>query len=261
MTGSDRLIILDYSGTLSLLAPRFAQPERLARELAASGLGALGISTPEVFWERIVNPTWVEGSTTQRGYAKVMTERIIALGMAPATPRETIATAAGRFVDRYLAHSSIDLRWRPILARLAEDRSAVTVIATDHYAEATAAIGRFLAQLNVALFVANSADLGAWKGERRFWEALRNRLPLAEVRRVLAVDDFGLHEEKGDRYSGRKQALSRQQRTIAMLAEVFGAEVESIPFFLEHSLWEDQEAESCLIASTTAGIAAFLERK
>ena len=34
----DRLIIFDYSGTLSLEAPAFARPERLLRELEISGL-------------------------------------------------------------------------------------------------------------------------------------------------------------------------------------------------------------------------------
>jgi hypothetical protein len=259
MNAPDRLVILDYSGTLSLTAPRFAKPGHLVRELAESGLAALGVATPEAFWERIINPTWTEGSKTRRGYAAVMTERILAIGMAPGAARKAVAAAADRFVASYLSHSRIDPRWRPVLASLASSRTAVTVVATDHYAEATAAIGRFLGEQGVLLFVANSADLGAWKGERRFWEALRERLPLAAIRRLLLIDDFGLHEEQRDSYGASDKVLPRQQQTLAVLREAFGIEAEAVPFVLDPSLWGDSRAESRLIAATAARIAAFLE--
>ena len=45
--------------------------------------------------------------------------------------------AASRFVDAYSEQSTIDPRWRPLLKKLAADPSARTVIASDHYAEAT----------------------------------------------------------------------------------------------------------------------------
>lgn len=259
MNAPDKLVIFDYSGTLSIAAPRFAAPARLARELAASGLAALGVATPEIFWGQIVNPTWTEGSTTRCGYARVMADRIASLGLAPAASRTVIAAAANRFVESYLAHSSIDLRWHPLLSRLADDPAVATVVATDHYAEATAAIHRFLGELGARLYVANSADLGVWKRERRFWEALRGQLPLTAVRRILLIDDFGLQEEQGDSYGGRQQALSRQQKTTEMLSETFGVETESIPFFLEAPQEGDREAEARLIAATMARIEAFLE--
>ena len=80
MTAPDKLVILDYSGTLSLEAPNFAEPDRLVRELAASGLADFGIATPALFWEQLVNPTWTEGSTTQSGYKQIIAERATADG-------------------------------------------------------------------------------------------------------------------------------------------------------------------------------------
>ncbi len=144
MSHQDTLLIFDYSGTLSLEAPRFGQPENLLRALAETGLAALGVSTPEIFWGQIVNPTWVEGSTTQAGYKRVMAERIAALRLAPGASAEEIAAAASRFVDRYLDHSRIETDWRPLLTRLSENPNVTTIVATDHYAEAT---GRIIAEL------------------------------------------------------------------------------------------------------------------
>ncbi|MBE0555684.1 MAG: hypothetical protein IH628_00495, partial [Proteobacteria bacterium] len=65
MPQPDTVLIFDYSGTLSLEMPRFARAENLRRALAETGLAAVGVTGPEIFWDEIVNPTWVEGSTTQ----------------------------------------------------------------------------------------------------------------------------------------------------------------------------------------------------
>ncbi len=114
------------------------------RALAETGLAALGVTSPEIFWEEIVNPTWVEGSTTQAGYKRVMAERIAALRLAPGAPPRRSQAAASRFVESYLDHSRIDPRWRPLLARLSENPDVGVIIATDHYAEAT---GRIIDEL------------------------------------------------------------------------------------------------------------------
>ena len=271
-------MIFDYSGTLSLEAPRFARTESLVRALAESGLAALGVATPEIFWEGIVGPTWIEGSTTAIGYKRVMAERIMALGLAPGKTGFEIAAAASRFVDRYLDHSRIDPRWRPILTELADDPAASVVIATDHYAEATEAIVRHLGSWDIRaqkadqwaesfapagdgsgkplgpgrgnggaapgipqgsrefssrFAVANSADIGFWKADRRFWDALhRNPLP-EKVRSLLIIDDFGFNEERGDAYGERAKVEARKEKTRDVLWEAFQTPVEVIPFFLE----------------------------
>ncbi len=272
-----KMVIFDYSGTLSLEAPRFGRPENLVRALEESGLAALGVSTPEGFWGNIVNPTWIEGSTTATGYARVMAERIVALRLAPDAPISEIEAAASRFVAMYLAASRIDPRWRPVLARLGGHPAAVTVVATDHYAEATGKImecldswgipGRKIGAVEGSpspsasrFFVANSADLGVWKADRRFWEVLKSRLPLAAVRRILLIDDFGVNEEYGDSYGERAKVLARQEKTIATLEETFGAMVEVAPFYLPGESRESEEAGAGLIAETAALIDEFLER-
>ncbi len=161
MASRDKLIIFDYSGTLSLEAPRFARPDNLVRALQETGLAALGVATPEIFWEAIVGPTWVEGSTTQSGYRKVMADRIAALQPAADVPRSRIEAAAERFVGAYLGQSRIDPLWRPVLSRLAGETASLQVVATDHYAEATGAIVAHLKALGIkATSLAGPAPCG-----------------------------------------------------------------------------------------------------
>jgi hypothetical protein len=263
----EKLILFDYSGTLSLEAPLFGRSENITCLLEETGLASLGITSPEIFWSEIVNPTWVAGSTTSIGYGRVMAARIAALRLAPDTPKSQIEAATSRFVAAYLAHSRIDSRWRPLLSRLNEQATIMTVVATDHYAEATGAITDYLNAWGIAFpdasrfFVANSADVGFWKTDRRFWEILKSQLPLTAVRGVILIDDFGFNEASGDNYEKRAIVLARQEKTIAHLKETFQAAVEVIPFHLPMEGQEREETCARLITQTTAHINEFLERE
>ncbi len=291
MPQPDTLLIFDYSGTLSLEMPRFARPENLERALAETGLVTLGVTGPEIFWEGIVNPTWAEGSTTQKGYKRVMTERIAALGLAPGAPPEEIAAAASRFVEGYLDHFRIAPDWRPLLERLCENPDVGVIVATDHYAEAT---GRIIAELKAwgipavkvgarpvwetpspreaavqgalpcrrPFSIANSADIGAWKADVAFWEAVKAKFRQGKVERLLVIDDFGFNEAAGDTYGGEAAKIAaRKARTGETLRKVFQVEPEIIPFFLEKKQ-TGYEAESArLIAETALRIENFLEQQ
>ncbi len=285
MASRDKLIIFDYSGTLSLEAPRFARSGNLVRALEETGLAALGVTTPEVFWEAIVGPTWVEGSTTPSGYRKVMADRLSALQPQAGVPRARIEAAAGRFVEAYLGQSRIDPLWRPVLARLAGETASLQLVATDHYAEATGAIIGHLKTLGIdatpvagrrppcktpanretgerresGFFVANSADLGVWKADRRFWERLKAELDLQGLRKVLILDDFGLNEEAGDLYGLMPEVTARQAKTLAVIGEVFGAPAEGFPFFLAKAKGEADRDAARLIAQASDRIGRFLE--
>ena len=281
----EKLVIFDYSGTLSLKAPRFARPENLLSVLAESGLAKLGVATPEVFWGEIVAPTWTGGSTTAIGYKRVMAQRIEALGLAPGVAGAEIAATSSRFVDLYLAHSRIDPIWRPMLENLVGNPGACVVIATDHYAEATETIIHNLHSWNIParkageeadekggttpgflqknrelspLFIANSADIGFWKADRRFWEVLKSRLPLEMVRSVLIIDDFGFNEEQGDSYGERVRVEARQKETAASLQEIFQTSLTVIPFFLKSGERDRKEAGAQRIAETVRQIDRFL---
>jgi hypothetical protein len=285
MSQPDTLLIFDYSGTLSLEAPLFGRPENLLHVLKDSGLAALGVSTPDIFWEQIVNPTWVEGSTTQAGYKRVMAERIATLRLAPGASAEEIAVAAGRFVESYLEHSRIETDWRPLLTRLSENPGVGVIIATDHYAEATE---RIIAELRAwgipavkigttaacspaskpgalpcrrPFFVANSADLGSWKVDVGFWETLKAKLHPDKVKRLLVVEDFGFNEAAGDGYGGEAAKIARRrEQTRATLKKVFQVDTEIIPFFLEAKQPEHAGESARLIAETALRIESFLER-
>ena len=245
---SDRLILFDYSGTLSLEAPAFAHPERLRKELEISGLHALGIQTPEIFWERVVNPTWEEGSTTPAGYRQIIRRQVERLSPQAGLPSadDEALRAASRFVDRYLEHSRPDEGWQPLLQALS-GQAAVVAIVTDHYAEATGAILKHLRAWRIpaapvkeastggapgTVLVANSADLGAHKADRRFWEAIRGRLPAGRPVRVLLIDDFGANEQEGDAYADRGKVEQRRRQTATLLKEVFGGNVQDFFFRL-----------------------------
>jgi hypothetical protein len=277
MMQPEKLVIFDYSGTLSLEAPRFGRPENLVSALEECGLAALGVSTPEIFWEKIVNPTWIEGSTTPAGYTRVMADRIAALQLAPDAPKSEIEAATSRFVAMYLASSRIDPHWRPVLARLGEHPAAITIVATDHYAEATGKIIDYLHSWDIPagkvgngkkfpsppasnFFIANSADLGVWKADKCFWEILKSRVPLAAIRRILLIDDFGFNEEAGDGYGGRAKVLARQEKTVANIGEIFRAAVEVIPFYLPEKTGGFEKACTRLITETAAKVCEFLGR-
>ena len=305
----EKLVIFDYSGTLSLEAPRFARPVNLLSALAESGLAKLGVATPEAFWGEIVGPTWTRGSTTAIGYKRVMAERITALALDPGAAGAEITAASSRFVDLYLAHSRIDARWRTILAELANDPATAVVIATDHYAEATEAIVRHLDSLDIraqkadkwaesiahagdrsgtpsgpgrrngggkatdssgtpqggredfsSFAIANSADIGFWKADRRFWDALRLNLSREKVRSLLMIDDFGFNEEQGDAYAERAKVEARREKTRGVLWEAFQTPMEVITFFLEGAERNPDGDAGRQIEETSRSIRSFLKK-
>jgi len=276
----ESLIVIDYSGTLSLEAPQFARPDHLLRQLDECGLSALGIDRPAVFWEEIVNPTWERGSTTAVGYASLLESRIRewrAGRGAGRTDDKAIAAAVALFVARYLAHSVIDPRWEPLLRWLTRVAGVLTVIATDHYAEATDAIIAHLKDRQVegtalrdlmrqgwrkaSAVIANSADMGAHKADRMFWDRVGACLPLQAVRRVLVVDDFGAHEQTGDAYGVPSRVAARHEKMAETLRSVFHVPVDVIDFIAVDAAsgGMDQEPFDALIGRTIAAIRDYLK--
>lgn len=254
----------------------FAAPETLMKHIEAAGLRDFGIDSPRIFWERLVNPTWIEGSTTAAGYAKVLLNRMAALHPhMPAYRRDALAAAVAAFVNRYLAHSRIDARWAPLLHRINTHPFAKVVIATDHYAEATGAIIRFLGDWQIkaisaiettanpqaAFIVANSADLGVHKADRRFWQILKRNLPTNDVRCVLIIDDFGYNEQSADDYSRRRHVNARMKETISTLGTVFSAAVEVFPFMIGTDAEDPDAPVNILIAAATAAIERLLDSR
>ncbi|HYA12955.1 MAG TPA: hypothetical protein VEF33_01325 [Syntrophales bacterium] len=249
---SDKVIIFDYSGTLSLESTLFAKPDHLMKQLAESGLKGMGITSPDIFWREIVDPTWQKGSTTPVGYKKVIENRINSILSQNISDISyaNISDAASSFVDSYLNHSRIDRRWQPILSKLGKHPSIRVIIATDHYAEATGYIIKFLREFKIqataakdafaasgtaSVVVANSADLGVHKADRRFWEILKTGLNMGDIRQILLIDDFGSNEQKGDSYGIRERVEQRKHDTAKMLQKVFSAEVEAFPFMIENN--------------------------
>jgi len=243
---SKGLIIFDYSGTLSLEAALFSRPERLITALHESGLSELGIVTADLFWREIVNPTWQEGSTTGIGYATIMAD-CIRERLHPGVSRDVIGRAAQSFVARYFGASMVHPRWRSLLTAVAGAEPLCGVVATDHYAEATGYIMGHLESLGIeacpigsagpgdegCLSIANSADLGAHKADRWFWERVRDLLSLKGIAGVTIVDDFGYNETTGDAYAAREKVAQRKARTVALMEDVFSTAVEVVPFMIE----------------------------
>jgi hypothetical protein len=258
----DKLIIFDYSGTLSLEACAFARPANLLHHLQQSGLWALGVDSADLFWS-IVNSTWQKGSTTSLGYKSVLQERIAQLFPPKALAnQQEISRAVANFVDAYFDYSQIDEHWRVLLQKLSQDKSVKVIIATDHYAEATAAIIAHLGKWDIpampltagsqsSFIVANSADIGIHKNEQQFWQAVTNVSQL-NYQRILLIDDFGQNEQQGDNYSDAHRIDSRRKKTIEMLYEVFNADVEL--FFFDTR----DKQQNLLIAEAAQTIARFI---
>ncbi|WP_408998608.1 hypothetical protein ACJ77P_14145 [Syntrophus buswellii] len=247
-----KLLLLDYSGTLSLQAVLFGRGDSLQSALEQSGLACLGI-TPSRLWEKIVNPTWEEGSTTPVGYRQILLRHLLEdAGGEVSSARPgfvpDLERAAEAFVDFYLAASRMEDPWRPLLRKLADQPGLRTVIVTDHYAEATATILRYLADWEIpavsakevfgpeppaALIVANSADLGVHKDTPCFWQSLKSGLGLHALKDILLIDDFGLNEHSSDAYGDRTRVERRQEETARLLREIFSVEARIFRFFLE----------------------------
>jgi hypothetical protein len=246
----DRLIIIDYSGTLSTGAVLFGRPGYLMDQLKKSGLAALGVTGLDIFWNEIVNPTWQEGSTSSTGYRNLMARQLkgIVNRSDLSTSDMEIVNTASRFVDSYFTHSRIDMPWQPLLQKLAGNRSVLSLIATDHYAEATEYILRFLEEFQLqgkpalevfhdseitSFIVANSADLGVHKDDRRFWEILKSNLRMDVIRQILLIDDFGYNESRESRYSHADAIEARKQNMVSILEEVFSVPVQTVPFMID----------------------------
>ncbi|MEA1971165.1 MAG: hypothetical protein U9N37_06070 [Thermodesulfobacteriota bacterium] len=265
----EKLVIFDYSGTLSLDAVRFGEDDNLTGELHRSGLAALGIADPETFWKEIVNPAWDEGSTTSIGYREII-YRKIREELSPPVSDDKIRLCASRFVDSYLDHSTVDGRWRPILRKLGGEPSVINIIATDHYAEATDYIVGFLKKMGAGAIslkdvpgatvsqefvVANSADIGAHKVDPGFWEMGKSILKLDAIQSILIIDDFGFNEEAGDSYADQRKVEDRKRNTIDLLERVFRVPVYAIPFVLTG---KDKKTCGALISQASLEIEQWL---
>jgi FMN phosphatase YigB (HAD superfamily) len=259
---TDKLIIFDYSGTLSLDAIEFSNPEKLISHLQESGLFELGVDNAALFWE-IVNSTWEKGSTTQLGYKTVLEERFAELfPQKAAENRAKLIRSISKFVDAYLHHSRIENHWQSILRKLSQEKSTTVIIATDHYAEATEAIIKhlgkwgikaapFSANMEENFIIANSADMGVYKCSREFWQIVKNSLK-QDFKQILIIDDFGVNEQPDDAYADAIKIKERRKFTEKILGTVFAAHVESI-FFAER----DKQIQA-MIAETSAIIDQFL---
>jgi len=267
----EKLVIFDYSGTLSLDAVSFGEDDNLTGELEQSGLAGLGVADPETFWKEIVNPAWQEGSTTSIGYRELIYRRIRE-NMPSTVSDNKIRLSSERFVDSYLRHSPIDSRWGSILQKLNREASVVTIIATDHYAEATGYIVQYLDEIGVgsaplkdapaafpsSCIVANSADLGAHKVDQGFWEMVKSVLGLNAIQSALIVDDFGYNEEAGDSYADHQKVEDRKRKTIGLLEGIFTVPVCAIPFVLAG---KDEKTRGDLILRASLEIQQWLSEQ
>lgn len=256
---TQRLLVLDFSGMLSLEAVRFGTPDRLERALRQSGLWDLGVNV-EHYWNDIVRPTWEIGSTTRAPFARLIAQRIsVSHDLADHALR-----CAERFVQAYLQASVIDPAWRPLFDALRPAAQVTPLVATDHYAEATdhiaqqiAALGWRAAALRIdatgrtspqtvstpdddpppsrPVLIANSADLGAHKDSALFWRRVQAGLDV-QPQEALVVDDFGANENLLDFYADPVKVQRRQAQTIGAIQSVFGAPVQVFPFILDRPL-------------------------
>ena len=243
---SHEVVVLDFSGTLSVEGPQFAAPETLADRLRDSGLWELGIDDPRLFWERLVHPTWHRGSTTTDGYAAVLAGAAAGVlhERGRDVPPATIELAAAAFAGHYFAHSPIAPQWHGCLRRLHDRDHLTLVVATDHYAEATAHITAELTALGLdgasvtqacapgQLLIANSADIGHHKTTAEFWKPVHGALDHDDVAALVLIDDFGANEADAAGYADRERIRRRSRATRAALSAVFGVAPHVVSFVL-----------------------------
>ena len=217
----------------------FSRDEALTQALRDSGLWQRGLNSLNMFWQDIIAPTWTAGATSAIGYVETLTN---ALMQRLRLPAEEVRRCVSAFAASYFAHSTIHAAWQPLLRQLCADPAVKVVIATDHYAEATELIRAQLAAIGIlSILIANSADIGACKAERAFWEHVYGRLASETFNRISVIDDFGANESQRDDYAAEAKIAKRQTEMTALLTEIFRCPVEIFPFKL--SLKKQQRVE------------------
>ncbi|GAK52236.1 hypothetical protein U14_03487 [Candidatus Moduliflexus flocculans] len=225
---SEHLVIIDFSGTLSIDAVLFSLDDELTEALCDSGLWQLGLNSLNMFWQDVIAPTWAAGATSTIGYAGTL---IKALKQRLHCSEEELRRSVSVFAANYFAHSTIHPAWKPILQQLCVDPAIKLVVATDHYAEATELIRVQLAALGISgALIANSADIGAFKAERAFWEHVRAQLANQQFNRISVIDDFGANESQRDSYAAEVKIAKRQTEMTALIIEIFRCPVKVFPF-------------------------------
>lgn len=256
---TQHLLVLDFSGVLSLEAVRFGAPDRLEQALRQSGLWDVGV-TVERYWNDLVKPTWDIGSTTRTPYVHLAAQRIT----TPHLPNDDVLRRTERFVQAYLEASVIDPAWRMLFEALHAEEHVTILVATDHYAETTDHIARQIAvmgwrtialrtdetgqvfrqppqvsqgnpKISRPILIANSADLGAHKEKPLFWERVYAGLA-THLHQALVIDDFGANENLLDFYADLDRVNRRQRQTIDAIRRAFGVPVQVLPFILDRPL-------------------------
>jgi hypothetical protein len=239
------LLVLDYSGTLSIGTTLFGKSDTLVNALKQSGLWALGVNSEAAFWNQIVNPTWAEGSLTQVGYTSRIVKQLVAFASDSDVDQAKLQASASQFVDAYFLYGTIESEWKNIFAALRSSKAMVT-IATDNYAEATQHIIDHLQSLGIGscsaledaavdnqVLVANSADLGFYKANPAFWQKLKAQLHLGACSAILVVDDFGFNEVNYDSYAQAEKVKKRSLEMSETLSNVFSCEPLMFKFFVK----------------------------
>lgn len=271
-----KMVVFDYSGTLSLDAALFGKTDHLIQELKRSGLWQLGLNSLEIFWREILNPTWQEGSTSAKSYKQLMMERVAQFldAQDDKISENTIKSCVSKFVDGYLDHSQIAPEWKPLLSQFLASSDIIVVVATDHYLEVTEHIFNQLKGLGIdsisalkvkgvlhdhhKVFIANSADFGCRKSNREFWKKLKETLQIQTLSHLVLLDDFVSNERKGDRYVDQKEITTRMNNIIELLSTVFVARIEVFPFILRHNSASKQDAYRELINTASQFVTKIL---
>jgi hypothetical protein len=280
----EKLILFDFSGTLSIEAVNFGQEETLYSYLEKSGLVGLGVASETFFWDEIITPTWQEGSTTRRGYIDILTDRIAALCLPDkenSQGSQDIKKAVSLFMASYFDCCFMDAAWKNMLQFLHNDYPGHVVVATDHYAEATPTITRYMADWSInaiplkeaargtknPLIIANSADIGFHKIDCRFWQTLQGQLfPPGHAVKVLLLDDFGANEAIGDHYGNHARVTIQEEKTRQALEKVFGKSVDVYPFVLKFprnyrpNLKEKRERYYSLVENALSYVQGFINQ-
>lgn len=245
------LVLLDFSGTLSMGAVHFGSPENLSEALRKSGLQSLGVRNSEEFWSRCIVPFWNRGGTSAIGYTALLAE---ALQERYTASPEKALEGAEHFRRLYFGASRIDTPWKSLLEFLGASGKTTGIIATDHYMDATEHIVKELERMNLRgisvkespnipqgfLGIANSAELGFFKEEEGFWETLKGHIPYAGEN-IFLVEDFGANEPSGDVYGNSRRVLERRRKTGAHLRKVFRRSPGIFEFSLPRTYWKTPE--------------------
>ncbi|GAB4170684.1 MAG: hypothetical protein Kow00108_04820 [Calditrichia bacterium] len=230
------LILIDYSGTLTIGGMNFLKNDQANSLLDWELLNKFQIPDMQTFWEQLITPGWPKGAISDVPYPQLLLEQTEKLNtILYHQYSETLSRMFKQFCYAYFEAQLPAHQWIPVIKSLNSQPSISVVICSDHYIDAAYYLLRYLREQGITcsfinpnvrhvddhqVFLAFSSLFGHTKEEKAYWHVLNSSLTFVPSE-ILIVDDFGANECDLDTFSQPQQVTIRKQQILNHIKDVF----------------------------------------